>query len=156
MNPRRLLVLALGAALSGHAALLRAQSPTAKLRRVGVLVPSKRANSEVNLKPFFDQMRELGWIEGRTIAYDRVYADDQQQNLTKLAAELVARAGQSSGPGAQLPSGRSGVPELGDRARIGGLSVDLLNHLIGAQLRRGVVTAHSARLHSAFTAPSRR
>ena len=91
MNPRRLIVLALGAALSGHAALLRAQTPGANLRRVGVLVPSTRANAAVTLKPFFDQMRELGWIEGQNIAYDRVYADDQGRDVPRLAAELVAR-----------------------------------------------------------------
>lgn len=91
MNQRRLLILALGASLSGHAALLRAQTPAASLRRVGVLAPSSRAKEEVTLKPFFDQMRELGWIEGQNIAYDRVYADDQQQMLPRLAAELVAR-----------------------------------------------------------------
>ena len=43
------------------------------------------------LKPFFDQMRQLGWVEGQNIAYDRVYAEDQQERLPKLAAELVAR-----------------------------------------------------------------
>ena len=91
MNPRRQLVLALGAALSGHSALLRAQTPAAGLRRVGVLAPSTHAKEAVTLKPFFDQMRELGWIEGQTIAYDRAYADDQTNRLPKLAAELVAR-----------------------------------------------------------------
>lgn len=91
MNQRRLLVLAVGAALCGHAALPRAQTPATGLRRVGVLAPSTQAKEEITLKPFFDQMRELGWIEGRNIAYDRVYADDQQQTLGQLAAELVAR-----------------------------------------------------------------
>ena len=91
MNQRRLLVLALGASLSGYTALLRAQTPGANLRRVGVLAPSTQAKEEITLKPFFDQMRELGWIEGRTIAYDRAYADDQHERLPKLAAELVAR-----------------------------------------------------------------
>ena len=61
------------------------------MRRVGVLAPSTRAKEEVTLKPFFDQMRELGWIEGQNIAYDRVYADDQHERLPALAAELVAR-----------------------------------------------------------------
>jgi putative ABC transport system substrate-binding protein len=91
MNLRRRLVLALGASLSGHAALLRAQTSAGSLRRVGVLAPSTRAKEEITLKPFFDQMRELGWIEGQNIVYDRVYADDQQQMLSRLAAELVAR-----------------------------------------------------------------
>ncbi len=36
-------------------------------------------------------MRELGWIEGQTVVYDRVYADDQHQDLPRLAAALVAR-----------------------------------------------------------------
>lgn len=90
MNPRRRRLLALFAALSSHAAPLRAQA-SGNLRRVGVLAPSTHANEEITLKPFFDQMRQLGWIEGQTIAYDRFYANDQQQSLPRLAAELVAR-----------------------------------------------------------------
>jgi len=91
MNPRRLLLIALGAALAGHAAPLRAQASPAKLRRVGVLMPSTRAKEEVTLKPFFDEMHRLGWVEGQTITYDRVYADDQHERLPALAVELVAR-----------------------------------------------------------------
>ncbi len=91
MAQRRLVLLTLGAGLSGHAPVLRAQAPGANLRRVGVLAPSTRVREEVTLKPFFDQMRELGWIEGQTIAYDWVYADDQMALLPRLAAELVAR-----------------------------------------------------------------
>ena len=90
MNKRRL-TLMLGFVLAGHAALLRAQTVAGAIRRVGVLAPSTRANEEITLKPFFEQMRQLGWIEGKNIAYDRVYADDQQQRLHILAAELVAR-----------------------------------------------------------------
>ena len=85
--------LAAGVALPALAwtGALRAQTPAAALRRVGVLVPSTREKEDVILKPFFDQMRELGWIEGQNIAYDRAYADDQHEMLPKLAAELVAR-----------------------------------------------------------------
>jgi putative ABC transport system substrate-binding protein len=91
MNQRRRLVLAFGAGLADHATLLRAQTPAASLRRVGVLAPSSRAKEEVILKPFFDQMRELGWVESQNITSDRVYADDRMEMLPKLAAELVAR-----------------------------------------------------------------
>ena len=56
MNPRRLLLLTLGAALAGHAVLLRAQGTNANPRRVGVLAPSTHAKEAVTLKPFFDQM----------------------------------------------------------------------------------------------------
>jgi putative tryptophan/tyrosine transport system substrate-binding protein len=92
MNQRRLLMLALGASLSCGAALLRAQTSSGSMRRVGVLAPSTPANEEINLKPFFDEMRRLGWVEGQNIAYDRTYANDRQEMLPKLAAELVARA----------------------------------------------------------------
>ena len=46
---------------------------------------------EVTLKPFFGQMRALGWIEGQSIVYARAYADDQHERLPALAVELVAR-----------------------------------------------------------------
>ena len=91
MNQRRRWMLALGAVLSSPAGLSRAQTAVSAMRRVGVLAPSTHANEEVTLKPFFDQMRQLGWIEGQTVVYDRAYADDQQQLLPRLAAELVAR-----------------------------------------------------------------
>jgi putative ABC transport system substrate-binding protein len=91
MNRRHTLRFAISAAMAARAPPLCAQNAGAGLRRVGVLAPSTRAKEEITLKPFFDQMRELGWIEGQTIAYDRVYADDQHQDLPRLAAELVAR-----------------------------------------------------------------
>ena len=91
MNRRRILYLAIGVGVAGRALPLWAQGLAANMRRVGVLAPSTRANEEVTLKPFFDEMRRLGWIEGQTIAYDRDYADDRHQDLARLAAELVAR-----------------------------------------------------------------
>ncbi len=54
-------------------------------------MPSTRAKEEITLKPFFDQMREPGWIERQNIAYDRACADDQIALLPRLAVELVAR-----------------------------------------------------------------
>ncbi len=91
MHQRRRLALALFASLSGYAPLLSAQTPGANPRRVGVLMPSTHEKEEVTLKPFFDQLRQLGWIEGQTIIYDRAYADDQHERLPRLAAELAAR-----------------------------------------------------------------
>lgn len=79
------------AALAAALPWVRAQTESAPRRRVGVLAPSTRAREEITLKPFFDRMQELGWVEGRTVSYDRAYANDQHQNLERLAAELVAR-----------------------------------------------------------------
>jgi hypothetical protein len=70
-------MFALGASLSWREALSQAQTAAGMMRRVGVLAPSTRPKEEVTLKPFFDQMRELGWIEGQNIAYGRVFADDE-------------------------------------------------------------------------------
>ena len=91
MNRRRALRFTISAAMAARAPPLWAQAKAANLRRVGVLAPSTHAKEQVILKPYFDQMRALGWIEGQTVVYDRVYADDQQQELPRLAAELVAR-----------------------------------------------------------------
>jgi putative ABC transport system substrate-binding protein len=60
-------------------------------RRVGVLAPSTAAREAVTLKPFFDEMERLGWVEGRQVLYDRAYADDRMDELPQRAAELVAR-----------------------------------------------------------------
>ena len=91
LTQRRLALLTLGAGLSAHAPLLCAQAAAARLRRVGVLVPGTREKEEAILKPFFEQMRELGWIEGQTIAYDRVFGDDLPDRLPALAAPPTTR-----------------------------------------------------------------
>lgn len=49
MSTRRLLLLALGAGVSGYAQVLHAQAPAQNLRRVGVLASSTRAKDEVIL-----------------------------------------------------------------------------------------------------------
>jgi hypothetical protein len=78
LNQRRLLVLALGCYLAGHAALLRAQTSTASMRRVGVLVPSTHAKEAITLQPFFDRMHELGCGRAHR-GHDWACADDQQE-----------------------------------------------------------------------------
>lgn len=80
---------------AGAAAALAAGMPPAAAqtpRRVGVLAPSTQAKEQVTLKPFFDELRQLGWIEGRNIVFDRAYADDRHTDLARLATALVARA----------------------------------------------------------------
>jgi putative ABC transport system substrate-binding protein len=92
MNNRRKLFLALCALTAG---LARAQPAerAGKIVRVGILSTGKRSTVDVgNNKIFVDTMRELGWIEGRNILYDRVYAEGDEKRLPSLAAELVARS----------------------------------------------------------------
>ena len=61
------------------------------MRRVGVFTPGMPDGDEILSKPFYDEMRLLGWVEGKNIAYDRVYGSDRMKMLPQLAAELVAR-----------------------------------------------------------------
>lgn len=77
--------------LAACAAWPLAQAQPTAPRLVGVLAPSTAAREAVTLQPFFDQMRRLGWVEGRNVLFERAYADDQYPRLEQLARELVAR-----------------------------------------------------------------
>jgi putative ABC transport system substrate-binding protein len=90
MQVRRDFLIASAAAIAGglHTRVLSQPSTT---RRVGILAPSTSATEGVVLRPFFEQMTERGWEEGKSVLYDRAFADDQQQRLTQLAIELVSR-----------------------------------------------------------------
>jgi putative ABC transport system substrate-binding protein len=93
MNRRSTLRIA-AAMLAGVVQSSPAQAPGGRpdgLRRIAVFGPSTRAKDEATLKTFFIEMQRLGWTEGRNVAYDRVFADDQGDALPQLAAELVAR-----------------------------------------------------------------
>jgi putative ABC transport system substrate-binding protein len=95
MNRRRKLLVALGAGAIAPRAVL-AQSKEARERagkpaRVGILERTTQAKYQQLEKTFVDAMRELGWVEGRNVVYDRAYADDDVARLPGLAAALVGR-----------------------------------------------------------------
>ena len=83
-------LLALGAA----AGPLRAQAPsqTGNPARVAIFASTTRAEYQSREKILVDAMRELGWVEGRNVVYDRVYADDDEVRLPALAKALVSRS----------------------------------------------------------------
>lgn len=85
MMERRWFLTSLAAIYVAAAGAQVPQSST-KRARVGILLISGDWSGE---KAFFDTMRELGWVEGRNIAYDRVAADEEAR-LSELAAALVA------------------------------------------------------------------
>ena len=91
MITRRVWIAALGAQIALGATPAPAQTPPKKMLRVGVLAPSSRTQEEIVLKPFYAGMAELGWVEGRNISYDRVFADNDTARLPALALELAAR-----------------------------------------------------------------
>jgi putative ABC transport system substrate-binding protein len=88
---RRMIGLLVTLTLAIPVALLAAdaQQPT-KIPLIGVLM-SGFSPSEARQQPalFGQALRELGWIEGQTMAVERRYAEEQLDRLADLAAELV-------------------------------------------------------------------
>jgi len=64
--------------------------PPARTPRIGVLAPDSRAAATAGIEGFRASLRELGYVEGRTIAVEFRWADGQEERLPGLAAELVA------------------------------------------------------------------
>ena len=68
-----------------------AQQQSRKVPRIGWLAPGTQSAQAVTLEEYRSGMRELGYVEGRTVETEYVYADGQLDRLPGLAAELVAR-----------------------------------------------------------------
>jgi putative tryptophan/tyrosine transport system substrate-binding protein len=64
-----------------------AQQPT-RLPRIGVLLFST-PQGDPNLQPFLSALRELGHVEGRSVAIEYRYAEGRSERLIDLAAELA-------------------------------------------------------------------
>jgi len=79
-------VLAALAVLSASADV--GAQPAGKVPRVGFLHPGAPPNA--NAEIFAHSLRELGYVEGRTVAIDYRWAEGQPERLPRLAAELVA------------------------------------------------------------------
>jgi putative ABC transport system substrate-binding protein len=62
---------------------------TAKVVRMGFLDNSTASGSAVQLKAFWQEIRNLGWIERKNIVIDYRFADQDTKRLPELAAELV-------------------------------------------------------------------
>ena len=67
----------------------RAQEHSGKIPYVGWLVPGTRDNQEPLLEEYRRGMRELGYVEGRTVETEYLYADAQFDRLPGLAQRLV-------------------------------------------------------------------
>jgi ABC-type uncharacterized transport system substrate-binding protein len=68
----------------------RALAQPVGVRRVGVLVPANREGYERRLEALRSGLRDLGYVEGKTIRYDYRSAEGRYERLPALAAELVA------------------------------------------------------------------
>src|SRR5215813_2812829 len=62
---------------------------TGKIFRMGYLDNSTATGNVVLLEVFWQEMRKLGWIEGKSIAIEYRFAEQKNERLPELAADLV-------------------------------------------------------------------
>jgi putative ABC transport system substrate-binding protein len=83
---RRTFITLLGGAAATWSRAARAQQ---KPPTIGFLGPASASVMGAWTAAFAQRLRELGWIEGRTIAIEYRWADGRADRLSELAAELV-------------------------------------------------------------------
>src|SRR5262245_26347276 len=64
---------------------------TQKIRRIGWLSSGHSQKPGPALPVFLNSLRELGWVEGRNLVVERRYAEEINDRLSELAAELIAQ-----------------------------------------------------------------
>src|SRR5262245_47735486 len=62
---------------------------TGKVPRIGFLDNSTASGSAVLVDTFRRELSNLGWIEGKNITIEYRFAEQRQERLPELAAELV-------------------------------------------------------------------
>jgi putative tryptophan/tyrosine transport system substrate-binding protein len=87
MNHRAVLFL-LAASILICVHLAEAQQ-TGKVFRIGFLTATTASGSAGLLETFRQEMRKLGWIEGKNIAVEYRFAEQRSERLVDLAADLV-------------------------------------------------------------------
>src|SRR5206468_10082309 len=81
-------LFAIVVALTVCGARAEAQQP-GKVLRIGFLDTSTASGSAVLWDAFRQEMRKLGWIEGKNIAIEYRFAEQKSERLPELAADLV-------------------------------------------------------------------
>src|SRR6516162_6342173 len=89
-----LVILACGLGLFCTPLVATAQQP-GKVYRIGFLSllspPAQPDGQQQSLRPFWQEMRKLGWMEGQNIVMEARWADMQFERMPALATELVER-----------------------------------------------------------------
>src|SRR6266511_3436387 len=70
------------------AVIAEAQQPT-KIARIGFLDGSTASGSAVVLEAFRQELRNLGWTEGKNIIIEYRFAEQKRERVPELAADLV-------------------------------------------------------------------
>src|SRR5215469_16557292 len=87
MIRRRTFITLLGGAAAWPLAA-HAQQP-GKLPTIGFLGPTTLSSQAQHVAAFVQRLRELGWIEGRTIAIEVRWAEGRSDRFAEIAAEFI-------------------------------------------------------------------
>ena len=85
---RKIMVLALGAMLSGLSPFAQAQQST-KIPQIGFLSGSRASANPPWREALQQGLRELGYEEGKNVVIEWRYAEEKSDRVPKFAAELV-------------------------------------------------------------------
>lgn len=86
MRRREFIALICGAACCPRAV---GAQPTGKLPTIGFLGPTTASAMEPWIALFLGRLRELGWIDGRTISIEYRWAEARNERFAEIAAEFV-------------------------------------------------------------------
>src|SRR5215475_2126843 len=85
---RREFITLLGGTAAAWPLAARAQR-AANMPTIGYLGPATHAVESQRVAAFVQRLRELGWIENRTIAIEYRWAEGREERFTEIAAEFV-------------------------------------------------------------------
>ena len=85
---RNITVLTLSAMLLALCSSVEAQQ-TGKIFRIGILDSGNVSGMAVLVDAFRHELSNLGWIEGKNIAFEYRFAEGKIEHLPELAAELI-------------------------------------------------------------------
>ena len=88
---RREFITLLGASAMAWPPAARAQQPAGKLPTIGFLGAGAPSTWKPWVAAFVQRLRELGWVDGRTIAVEYRWAEGRSERLEEIMADFVRR-----------------------------------------------------------------
>src|SRR5262245_64190673 len=85
---RRQFITLLGGAAAAWPVAARAQQ-SGKLRTIGFLGPNTHSAASEWVAALVQRLRELGWMEGRTITIEYRWAEGREERFAEIAAEFA-------------------------------------------------------------------
>ena len=86
---RRDFITLLGGAATTWPLTVRAQQSAGKLPTVGYLGGGGPTSQRAWVDAFVQRLRELGWIEGRTVSIEYRWGEGRAERYAEIAAEFV-------------------------------------------------------------------